>query len=217
MGIAPEVIPHLFEPFFTTKPDGVGTGLGLAICRQIVQAHGGELRVRSTPGQGSTFSVHLPADPEQPALEPRAMAASSPHAGQATGTPLEARRGRILIIEDEVRLAQSMRLLLEPAHDVVTTTRGSEALSWMERGQRFDVVLCDLHMPETSGMDVYRELHRSAPALAERLVFLSGGAFTPAAREFVSRVKNPVLQKPVRPEALLAAVDAALARPGSRS
>nr|WP_228531152.1 MULTISPECIES: MASE1 domain-containing protein [Myxococcaceae] len=215
VGIAPEALPHLFEPFFTTKAEGGGTGLGLAICRQIVEAHGGELRVRSTRGQGSVFSVHLPP---APAPAQAAAPASAPASGaQQPGPGPASRRGRILIIEDEVRLAQSMRLLLEPAHEVVTTTRGSEALTWMEHGQRFDVVLCDLHMPETTGMDVYMELHRSAPALAERLVFLSGGAFTPAALDFMSRVKNPVLQKPVRPEALLAAVDAALARPAPRS
>ena len=121
-----------------------------------------------------------------------------------------ARRGRVLIIDDEPRLAQSMRLLLEPSHDVVTTTRGSEALEWVSAGQHFDVVVCDLQMPGTTGMDIHAWLTLREPALAERLVFISGGACTAAAREFLRTVRNQVLEKPVRPDVLLATIDAAM-------
>ncbi|MDC0712811.1 MASE1 domain-containing protein [Stigmatella sp. ncwal1] len=205
-GIHPQVLPHIFEPFFTTKPSGEGTGLGLSICHQIIRAHEGELLVRSEPGQGSVFTVLLPAAPwEAVDTVPQRMSKAM-EAQDAS----KARRGRILIIDDEPRMAQSMRLLLEPSHDVVTTTRGSEALEWVSAGQRFDVVVCDLQMPETTGMDIHAWLTLREPELAERLVFISGGACTATAREFLRTVRNQVLEKPVRPEVLLATIDAAL-------
>jgi PAS domain S-box-containing protein len=207
-GILPEVLPHIFKPFFTTKPLEEGTGLGLSICQQIIQAHGGEILVRSEPGQGAVFTVLLPAAPEEapraePSLREKDESAAA-HSGQA-------RRGRILIVDDEPRLAQTLRMLLEPAHDVVATTRASEALEMVSSGQRFDLVVCDLQMPDTTGMDVYARLQEQAPELAQRLVFMSGGAYTPAASAFIRSVPNRVLEKPVRPEVFLATIDAALA------
>lgn len=65
-GIDPEVLPRIFEPFFTLKPVGKGTGLGLSVSQQIVVQHGGRLEVASTPGQGATFTVHLPVTAEAP-------------------------------------------------------------------------------------------------------------------------------------------------------
>jgi signal transduction histidine kinase/ActR/RegA family two-component response regulator len=203
-GIPPDVLPRIFEPFFTTRSAEKGTGLGLSLCQQIVHAHGGELLVHSEPGQGAVFTVLLPAAPG----EASQAVPASPQAEHASGA---ARRGRILIIDDEPRLAQSMRLLLEPSHDVVTTTRGSEALEWVSTGQCFDVVVCDLQMPGTTGMDIYARLREQAPELARRLVFISGGAYTPAASQFIRTVSNRVLEKPIRPEVLLATIDAAMA------
>jgi CheY-like chemotaxis protein len=202
-GMPPSVLARIFDPFFTTKPCGEGTGLGLPICREIVQSHGGELRVRSEEGKGSVFTLLLPAAEEVP------LVAAAPEAPTAVaGAP---QRRRILIIDDEPRLAQSMRMLIEPAHDVSVTTRGSEALAWVREGQRFDLVLCDLQMPETTGMDVYSHLRAHAPELAERLVFISGGAYTQATRDFVRSVRNRILEKPVRPDELLATIDEELA------
>ncbi|OJH41389.1 hypothetical protein BON30_11050 [Cystobacter ferrugineus] len=202
-GMSPAVLARIFEPFFTTKPSGEGTGLGLAICQQIVQSHGGELRVRSEPGKGSVFTLVLPA-----ATQTSPTPAEPEPAGAVAGS---APRRRILIIDDEPRLAQSMRMLIEPSHDVVITTRGAEALAWVSAGQRFDLVLCDLQMPGTTGMDVYSHLRAHAPELLERLVFISGGAYTQAMRDFVRTVRNRVLEKPVRPNELLATIDEALA------
>jgi CheY-like chemotaxis protein len=211
-GILPEVLPHIFEPFFTTKPSVEGTGLGLSICQQIVQVHGGVILVHSEPGKGSVFTMLLPAASERsvsPAPEPRE---------RVEGSQGGARRGRILIVDDEPRLTQSMRLLLEPSHEVVTTSCGQEALELMASGQHFDVVVCDLQMPGTTGMELYARLREQEPGLAERLVFMSGGAYTAAASHFVRTVPNRVLEKPVRPELLLATINAAMAprqpRPG---
>jgi PAS domain S-box-containing protein len=202
-GMAPPVLARIFDPFFTTKPSEEGTGLGLAICQQIIQAHGGELRVSSEEGKGSRFTVLLPSAESRPAKTPQ----------PAAPTPVSVLppRRRILIIDDEPRLAQSMRMLIEPTHDVFVTTRGAEALAWVNEGQRFDLVLCDLQMPGTTGMDVYAHLSAHVPELAERLVFISGGAYTQATRDFVRSVRNRILEKPVRPDELLATIDEALA------
>ncbi|MDY7232296.1 MASE1 domain-containing protein [Hyalangium rubrum] len=203
LGILPEVLPHIFEPFFTTKSHAEGTGLGLSISQQIVRSHGGEVLVSSESGKGSVFTVLLPA-----ASAP--VAGALPH--YALPSPVEgARRGRILIIDDEPRLALSMRLLLSPHHDVVVTTRGSEALGMVSSGQRFDAVVCDLQMPDMTGMDVYARLSTEVPELARRLVFISGGACTPTALNFIRHVRNPVLEKPVHPSLLLSTIDEALA------
>jgi CheY-like chemotaxis protein len=132
--------------------------------------------------------------------------------GPLSGPAEAPRRRRILVIDDEPRLAQSMRLLLAPCHDVSVTTRGREALEWVDQGQCFDLVLCDLQMPEMTGMEVYAHLRASAPELAERLVFISGGAYTQATLDFVRSVGNRILDKPVRPRELLSIIDEALAR-----
>ncbi|WP_426755465.1 MASE1 domain-containing protein [Myxococcus sp. Y35] len=204
-GIPAHVLPRIFEAFYTTKASGEGTGLGLAICQQIVRAHGGELEVRSEPGRGSVFSVLLPPARVQVPTPPRPVPhASIPQAPQA-------RRGRVLVVDDEPRLAQSMRLLLEPFHDVVTATRGGEALALVDAGHRFDVILCDLQMPETDGAAVYQHLCVHAPDQAARVVFISGGAYTPESRAFIDTVPARVLEKPVRPEVLMATVKAAMA------
>ncbi len=223
-GMSPAVLGRIFEPFFTTKEANDGTGLGLSICQQIVQAHGGELRVRSEEGRGSTFTVLLPPAPVQEDTTPRALEALrasaptpapvAPAPTRSQWAPAASSRGRILIIDDEPRLGQSMRMLLEPSHDVVVTTRGSEALGWVAQGQHFDLVLCDLQMPEMTGMDVYARLRERAPELARRLIFISGGAYTQATNDFVRTVSNRILEKPVRPDELLNTIAQALAAHG---
>jgi PAS domain S-box-containing protein len=214
-GMSPTVLARIFDPFFTTKPTEEGTGLGLAICQQIVRAHGGELRVRSEEGKGTRFTILLPSAEGRPAKTPPPVKtlppARTPVPVAPTPAPVAPPRRRILIIDDEPRLAQSMRMLIEPSHDVSVTTRGAEALAWVSEGQRFDLVLCDLQMPGTTGMDVYSHLRAHAPELAERLVFISGGAYTQATRDFVRSVRNRILEKPVRPNELLATIDEALA------
>ncbi|QSQ12577.1 MASE1 domain-containing protein [Myxococcus landrumensis] len=204
VGISAQVMSRIFEPFFTTKPTGEGTGLGLAICQQIVRNHGGELKVSSEVGKGSVFTMLLPAAPMQ------AEGVSRPVTRAKPPMPATARRGRVLVVDDEPRLAQSMRLLLEPYHDVVTTLRGGEALALVTAGHRFDVILCDLQMPEMDGAALYRRLGVMAPELTRRMVFISGGAYTAETRTFIETVPNLVLEKPVRPEVLMASVDAAL-------
>lgn len=190
-GMSEEIRARLFTPFFTTKPIGVGTGLGLSICQRIVADAGGEIRVASELGKGSTFTVLLPPSP----LELRPIAEPS------LPPPATARRGRVLVIDDDPLITRAVRRTLA-AHDVVATQRAQEALAKLEAGEDFDVILCDLMMPEVTGMDLHAALSRSRPELASRMVFVSGGAFTVRAREFLDTVPNLRLEKPFDPRQL---------------
>ena len=185
VGIRAEILPRIFDPFFTTKPVGAGTGLGLSICHRIVAAHGGRLEVESEVGKGSTFRVVLPAASLEP-IEAISTVSSEP--------PL--RRGRILIVDDEIQLVQAVRRLLALEHDVTACTSAREALERITGGELFDLVLCDLMMPDMSGMDLHAALERLGGGLAERMIFATGGAFSSAAREFIAQLPNPLLEKP---------------------
>ena len=116
------------------------------------------------------------------------------------------RRGRILVVDDEPRMGKALQRLLAPSHDVAVAQSAREALALVEGGSRFDVVLCDLMMPGMSGMDLHAELARSAPEVAARMVFMTGGAYTASAQRFLETVPNRRLEKPFKPEVLEALI-----------
>jgi PAS domain S-box-containing protein len=200
-GIAPDVLPRIFDPFFTTKPVGVGTGLGLSICHGIVSGLGGEIQVESTPGKGSRFTVLLPPAP----------AGAQARTPATPARPPPPRRGRILVVDDEGLVGRAVVRILSPQHEVVARTSARAALEDVTRGERFDLVLCDLMMPDMTGMELHARLGEVTPALAERTVFLTGGAFSASAREFLARARNARIEKPFEPEQLRALVARVLA------
>lgn len=184
-GIPDDELGHIFEPFYTTKPMGVGTGLGLSICHGIVTALGGSISVESELGKGSRFHVELPIAPDPAASE------------TADDTAPEAASGkRILVIDDEPLLGQTLRLAFTGRHEVVVVTSGREALSRLSGDPHFDLVLCDLMMPDISGIAVYEQIQAVDPASAERFVFMTGGAFTERARKFLESYEGAHLEKP---------------------
>ena len=195
-GMPPDTLRRIFTPFFTTKPIGVGTGLGLAICHQLVTAIGGEIKVSSVVGWGTTFSIVLPPSSDG------TPAAPVPTAADAAG-----RRGKILIIDDEVIVASTIRRALGD-HDVTSFTDAHDAEALIASGHRFDLILCDLMMPTVTGMDFYEAIIEIAPDQAERIVFITGGAFTSQARAFLDRVPNQRLEKPFELERLRSFVNA---------
>ncbi len=184
-GIPAPVISRIFDPFFTTKPVGVGTGLGLAICHRIVTALGGRILVESQAGMGSAFRIVLPI-----ATSGSASAEPPPPAAVA------GRRGRILVVDDEAALGAAVRRTLSREHDVLALTSAREAIGRVSTGERFDVIFCDLMMPDMTGMDFHAELLRLAPEQVGKVVFMTGGCFTPRAREFLDEVRNPRVEKP---------------------
>ncbi|MCW5805210.1 MAG: PAS domain S-box protein [Deltaproteobacteria bacterium] len=187
-GIPEEIRSRIFDPFFTTKPIGGGTGLGLWICHNIITSHGGEIGFHTEVGAGTTFRVRLP-------LAPSERAAEGPP--QARAAAVHVARRRLLIVDDEPTITRTLGRILAREHDVVTASNGREALALFRGGERFDVILCDLMMPELTGMDLHAELRELAPDQVERMIFVSGGAFTPSARQFLETVPNLRLEKPV--------------------
>ncbi len=193
LGMPAAVMARIFDPFFTSKPVGAGTGLGLAICDTIVRSHGGEITVTSVVGQGSTFVVRLPATEGVPSSLRRS-------------TPVipVARRGRVLVVDDEPAIGVALRRTLQDDHDVEVVTSARGVLDLLEAGRRFDLILCDMMMPEQTGEGLHGELTGKLPEQAERMVFLTGGAFTPRARSFLERVNNLCLEKPFDGDAVRA-------------
>lgn len=185
-GIPADILPRIFDPFFTTKPVGVGTGLGLSICHNIVAACGGEISVESSEGKGSTFRVALPIAQSR-SLRPR-TAPSLPVQPQG-------RRLRILLVDDEPSVVRALQRALRE-HDLVVAFSGAEAVEVLDSGQQFDLIFCDLMMAQLSGMEVFDIVKRRFPDLVERFIFMTGGAFTQQAKDFLSGVSNPVVEKP---------------------
>ena len=218
-GIPDHVLGRIFEPFFTTKPVGQGTGLGLSISHGIVKAAGGRIEVATEAGRGTTFRVVLPPMRSRvtPPTPPDLMVAAAlrpPPAGPAQAP----QRRRVLVVDDEPGVLEAIRRLLAREHDVTTASSGRLALELLADEPGFDLILCDLNMPELGGMQVHGELVRTRPELARRIVFMSGGVFTEASRAFLDSVDCPVLAKPFDPDELRSRVSSGdwSARAGGR-
>jgi len=200
-GIPQDLLQHVFEPFFSSKPLGKGSGLGLSICSELVSSWGGTIRVESQPGQGSRFTIQLPlANSDQGAATSLAP----------TETPAS-QHARVLLVDDLDAPRRALRRLMHRHHDVVEASSGMEALELLRNPPRFDVVLCDLMMPEMDGMELYSQAILIDPTLEGRFILLTGGAFTERAQSALERSELPVLSKPITRTALLGAIASVLA------
>jgi two-component system CheB/CheR fusion protein len=187
-GIPAEVQRRLFEPFFTTRAQEGGNGLGLSLCRSVIEGHGGTIELSSQVGHGTTVHISLPVatSSDVQALETTA----------ATEAPAAARRGRILLIDDEPGVQRSLqRLLQRSGHEVTTVANGHEGLMALE-ASAYDVILCDIRMPDLDGPGFYREVERRYPHLVSRVIFLTGDVLSPEAQSFFAQVVCPRLVKP---------------------
>lgn len=195
-GISPENLRRVFDPFFTTKPRGVGTGLGLYVCHSIVQGLGGTLELESESGRGTLARIRLPE------YVAERVAPSTP----APETRRHARRS-VLVVDDEPAVVSAITRSLKSTHTVVGLSDPRAALTHLAARESFAAIVCDLMMPELSGMDLYRTTRERDPALAARFVFMTGGAFTEAGRAFLAEVQQPVIEKPYEITALLEAIE----------
>lgn len=183
-GIPSAVMERIFEPFFTTKPIGEGTGLGLSICHNIIVGLGGTITARNLERRGACFRVTLP----------RTERAATPKTDKLS-VIAPPKRAAVMVIDDEPAVGTTLKRLLRD-HDVTVFQRATDALALLATGKVFDVILSDLMMPEMSGMEFYAELTRNYPKLVDRVVFVTGGAFTPATNAFLDAIPNEWLTKP---------------------
>jgi PAS domain S-box-containing protein len=196
-GIPPEILEHVFDPFFTTKAVGEGTGLGLSISHEIVKGYNGDIRVESELGKGTTFTIFLPVK------SGKEVSGKTGNSGTKTISNL-----RILLVDDEPRnVVLITQMLGKNGHLVISTTSAIEALKILDRGLTdVDVIISDLNMPDMNGIELYQEVEKRKPALAKKIVFITGGVFSGEMSEFLARIPNPKLEKPFKSEELLQAV-----------
>jgi len=194
VGIQEDSRDRIFTPGFTTKAHEGGMGIGLTACSRVAQEHGGRLEVHHLPDRGTRFELVIPIDTGLSAIEQRRE--SHP----ISEAPLK--RSRLLIVDDDAMVLSALRRRLRRRYDTVTVLGGAEALARLSEDPGFDSIVCDLMMPEVDGKSFYNAIKKDHPELADRIVFMSGGAFTPRLRKFAAAVPNPVLQKPVSREDL---------------
>jgi len=189
-GIPPAHLERIFDPFFSTRGPGVGTGLGLSICHAIATAHGGDLSVESSPGTGTVVRLRLPPA-EAPRVTPEPMGAAEAPS-----------RSRVLVIDDEPLVLATTARVLQSEFETEALGDAREALARIGAGVRYGAILCDLMMPNMTGMAFYQALCQVAPELAARCAFLTGGAFTDDARRFLETVPGRTVEKPFDVSAL---------------
>ena len=180
-GIAPEVKERLFEPFFTTKAPEMGTGLGLPITREIIEAHGGRIEVVSERGRGACFRVRLPAVGT---------------AGAGIGSLAKA-RPRVLVVDDDEGVARALKRVLQSGFEVTVALGGEAAFRLLLEDATWDAMIVDVSMPEVDGPELYARVRARWPGLEKRIVFATGGAYTPASKAFLAAVPNRRFEKPI--------------------
>jgi PAS domain S-box-containing protein len=190
--------PETLDPFPMSRLRE-SAGLSLALCHRLVQDGGGELLVENAGEKGATFKILLLA-----AQDGVDSMVPSP---RARGLH---QRARVLVVDDEPRIGSAIARILDPSHEVTAVYTARDAILRLERGEKYDVILCDVLMPQMSGYDLYRSLEQIAPEALGRIIFMTGGPFSTRGAGFLASVPNARLEKPFSPEALRSLIQRSL-------
>ncbi|HEX7477318.1 MAG TPA: response regulator [Polyangiales bacterium] len=195
-GMSDAQMARVFGPISTEGEPHCGTSLGLPLCRDIVEGYEGRLDAFSDLEHGNRFTVRLPcelkarslAESTQPVLAPAQAQTAVP-----SGAP---RRSRLWIVDDEPAVARVVGRMLGETYDVLISGSPTDVLLRLRAGESFDVMLCDVMMPEMSGAELATHIEEDWPELVRRIVFMSGGALSPSLQAFVTQPGRTFVEKP---------------------
>ncbi len=170
-------------------------GFGLAFCRNVVETCGGEMFADRTATGSLGFRVTLP-------ISLHTAETRRPSAWRDD----TAWRAKVLVVDDEPRIGTAIARILGPGHEITAVHSAEEALAHLERGEEYDVILCDVVMPKMSGPDLYRAIESRVPRFSPRVVFMTGGPLSTRGSEVPDNATNAHLEKPFSPEAIRDAV-----------
>ena len=198
-GIAEEHLPFVFDPFFTTRAPGAGMGMGLSICHTLVRGWGGTIRAESPEGHGTMVTMMLPEYHQE----------SDAHDG-------EGNLMRVLLVDDDAAVCRALSRMLQRQCRVTVAGSAQEALSLLDGGERFDAILCDIMMPETSGLDLVRTLETTHPLMAPKVVLMTGASMKDTVARFRQQLQSQLLFKPLSPQTVMDALSLVTEGVGSR-
>jgi len=211
-----KMLPRIFDPFFETRSGGHGAGLGLSIAYDLVRRVGGDIRVASSPGAGTSFEIVLPLEPALLGADVPATSRPGPRLSGTSSLPrsLSPLR-RVLIIDDERPLVKALARQLSDRYEVDTALTATDALAQLSVNA-YDAIVCDLRLPEQSGPAIYDEVVSRSPEQASRFIFTTGGTYgalddEPHARAAATGL--PLLEKPFDGASFEAAVERVASRP----
>ncbi|MEQ9619620.1 MAG: PAS domain S-box protein [Deltaproteobacteria bacterium] len=198
-GIPQEFMSKVFDPFFTTKEPGKGTGLGLAVVYGIIKEHGGEIHVSSEAGKGTSFVIELPVQ-EQKALPEYDREEIVPE------NPNSVKGKRILVVEDEDLIIDLIKRVFEEEDNTVAFARnGREALEIIN-ANRYDLIICDIKMPQMNGITLYNDVKTINPDLVKRFIFITGDPSNETL-DFLKATGNEFITKPFKVEKFKARIN----------
>ncbi|MGE3623332.1 MAG: ATP-binding protein, partial [Bdellovibrionales bacterium] len=187
-GVPAEIRSRIFEPFFTTKGNKGGTGVGLSLCLSIVASHGGQVHLGDTPGGGATFIMELPV-------------AAKSHAADTVMAPDGIRLPpglKILLVDDEVELAQTLADLIEAETETTDiAANGAIALDKLRKNP-YDIIVSDLRMPVMDGPGLHAALEQEMPAYLHKIIYVTGDTLSTHVQAFLNENPVPVIEKPYR-------------------
>ena len=194
-GIPSDIRARVFEPFFTTKGVGQGTGIGLAVCHRVVTAHKGRIEVSEVAPTGTRFTMSLPVGKLEATRQQ-----------ETADVQDEPRKIRVLVIDDEVDVADLNVEVLERGGYTADAVYQAENAFDMLRQHRYDVILSDLNMPDVDGRGVFEAISTEFPELVSRTGFVTGDTMGKASQIFLKESRRPYIEKPVSPKELRAFV-----------